>query len=306
MLIFLIVIGSIALSFWTTFNAKFVIGGEHGKGTWSSTFVLGASFLSSVLYLLITWLVLLWLGYIRFPTNPYFWSALAVTVIINIAFEIIRFKSYALAPLAKVAPFAAISPILTILTSWLIIGELPTLGGAVGIVLIVLSIYFLNIKDGFNWMDISAPFRLIWNDRGTRYAFLSSIPPAISIVFDKKAVVAADPFSFALCATVAIGLGAWIVDLFLQGGAKFFQQFKDIKIIRFLPTGFAYFISHICFTSAFLYDVVPHVSALRRLVIVFEVLLGYLILKQREDIKKRIICALGVVVGIAIIGFFGR
>jgi uncharacterized membrane protein len=54
----------------------------------------------------------------------------------------------------------------------------------------------------------------------------------------------------------------------------------------------------------FFYDVVPNVSALRRLVIVFEVILGYFLLKQKTDIKKRIIAGIGVVIGCILIAIF--
>lgn len=266
--------------------------------------MLGGSMLAASLYMLALWLVLWRIGYVVFPTSGLFWSSLAVTVAINITFEIFRFKAYGLVDMAMIAPFAGISPILTILTSWLIISEAPTAGGALGIFLIAFSIYFLHIGDGQSWANITAPFRAIWKNRGVRYGFLASIPPALSIVFDKKAVLASDPISFALFALFFIGLGAWIFDFLAQGKTNFLRQINGERIGRFFRINLLLFVSNISFTFMFLFDNVPNVSALRRLVIVAEVILGYYMLKQRSNIKKRIIASLGVVAGCILIAIF--
>lgn len=305
MLLVLVITGAITAALWIILNAKYICDGNHGGGTcWSSSFVLGGSMLTTSLYMLVLWLVLWRVGFVVFPMNPLFWSALAVTVIINIFFEILRFKAYGLADIAMVAPFAGIAPILTILTSWLIINETPTVGGAFGIILIAVSIYFLYIRDGLSWSSILAPFKAIWSNRGVRYGFLSSIPPAVSIIFDKKAVMAADPISFALFALFFIGLGAWLFDFFVQGKTNFAKQINGERLKRFLPISLLLFVSNISFTSMFLFDSVPNISALRRLVIVFEVILGFLILKQKTAIKKRLIASVGVVIGCILIGIF--
>lgn len=304
MLFILVIIGAIAAAFWTTLNAKYICDGNHGAGCWSSSFVLGGSMLATSLYMLVLWLVLRGFGYVAFPTSPVFWSALAVTVIINIFFEILRFKAYGLVDMALVSPFAGISPILTILTSWVIINELPTFGGAVGIILIALSIYFLYIKDGLGWSNIAKPFKTIWSNRGVRYGFLASIPPAVSIVFDKKAVMASDPISFALFALFFIGLGAWVFDFWTQGKNNFIKQINGERLSRFFRISFLLFISNISFTYMFLLDNVPNISALRRSVIVFEVILGFFILNQKVDIKKRLIASIGVVAGCILIAIF--
>src|SRR3990167_7827776 len=102
MLFVIVVIGSLAAAFWTTLNAKYVRDGNHGTGGWSSTFVLGGTMLTASFYLLVLWFILWYLGFIKFPVSSLFWSALAVTVSINIAFEILRFKAYGMADLALI------------------------------------------------------------------------------------------------------------------------------------------------------------------------------------------------------------
>lgn len=304
MLFLLVGIGAGAAALWTTLNARYVKDGNHGAGNWSSSYVLGGSMLAASLYMLALWLVLWQLGFVAVPTGGLFWTSLAITVIINIGFEIIRFKAYGLVDVAMIAPFAGLSPILTILTSWLIIGETPTIGGGLGIFLIAFSIYFLYIKDGLKWANIAAPFRAIWSNRGVRYGFLASIPPALSIVFDKKAVLASDPISFAMFALFFIGLGAWLFDFWAQGRINFVRQFTGERLGRFFRISLLLFMSNISFTYMFLFANVPNVSALRRSVIVFEIILAYFLLKQKANIRKRIIAGLGVVAGCVLIAIF--
>lgn len=196
MLYILILIGALSLAMWGVINAKQVRDGNNGGTGWSSTFVMGGSFLAASFYMLILWIALWQMHLVQLPTNVLFWQALGITVLLNILFDVFRFKAYGLAPFAQVSAFGAISPVLTIITAWLIIGEKTTTGGIIGILLIAISIYFLNLKGNFGWNKIGEPFKEIWNNRGTRYAFFASIPPAVSIIFDKKAIVASDPYHF--------------------------------------------------------------------------------------------------------------
>jgi drug/metabolite transporter (DMT)-like permease len=305
MLLFsLIIIGSISLGLWSTFSVRLIEDGKREGLKHSSTFVLGGSFLAASFYLFVFWLVLWNLGFSHFSTDINFWFPLVITVILNVLFEIARFRAYSLSPLGKVAPFQALSPALSVFFAWLILGELPTLGGGLGIFLVVISIYLLNFSAKFNWKNIFSPFRSIWTDLGVRLAFLASLPPALSIVFDKKAVIASDPIFFSLVAFFLIGLSSWLVDYLIQGRKEFKAEFRLRTLKGFFRTGFLHFVAVSCFNVSLLLAIVPYVSALRRLTIIFEIIFGYLILKQKDDIKKRLLVGLGVVIGAIIIAFF--
>lgn len=302
MLYFFIILGSLFLAIYTTSNCKYVRDGLQGETGWSSTFVLGGAKLATVIYISLIWLVLYFLGYVHFPFNWDFWLMLLATTVLNVCFEILRFRAYGLTHMGLIAPFGGVSPILTILTSWLIIREVPSLKGVIGIILVSLSIYFLYLKGGWTLSQILKPFKSIWKNKGTRYGFLASIPPALAIVFDKKAVMAADPITFSLFSAFAIGFSAWLIDCSFQGKNCFFNQINKRNIFRFLKIGIFYTIALLSFNATFLFAIVPYVSALRRVAIVFEVILARLFLKERRYFTKRIIAAGGVVAGAVLIG----
>lgn len=305
MFLVLTLVGSLSASLWSVLNVKYaLLGKEQSSGGWGPTFLLGGSFLSNSLYSGVFWLILWKLGFSHWPTSHVFWLSLATTVIINIGFEILRFRAYTLAPLSLITPFAAVSPVLTILTSWLILKELPHPVALLGIMLIAVSIYLLHLKERFSLKAVFRPFQNIWQNHGVRLAFLASLPPAISIVFDKKAVIASDPFSFAFLAVFFIGLGALLVELTVNGREKFIEQIHNFPWQKILLISFFAFLANVTLNTLFLFTVTANVSALRRVVIIFDVILAYFILRQREDIKKRLLASVGVVIGVILIALF--
>jgi drug/metabolite transporter (DMT)-like permease len=299
----LILVGAISMAIWSALNASYIRKGVDHETGWSSTFVLGGSFLSVSLYLLLFWIILWMLGIVSFPLNSVFWVSLSITVVLNILFEFFRFRAYSVAHLGSVSPFSAISPALSIISSWFILREVPTIGAVCGILLIMISIYVLHIRKGEGFFG---PFRSVWTNQGSRLAFLAAIPPALSIVFDKKAIIASDPISFSLCAVFFIGCGAYLIDIYSQGKEKFMEQIKLVKTKKFLQIGFFHFVTIASFNSALLFDVTPNISALRRIVIIFEVLFGYIILKQKEDMRRRVMVSIGVVIGVMFIILFRK
>lgn len=305
MLFVLTLVGTLFLAIWSTLNVRYaLLGQEPGKRKWNPTFLLGGSYLTISLYLGLCWFVLWYFNLVRWPTSQLFWFSLLITVIINISFEILRFRAYTLAPLALITPFAAVSPAITVFTSWFILRELPSPGALFGIAIIVVSIYLLHLQDKFSLKNFFKPFQNIWNNRGVRLAFLSSLPPALSIVFDKKAVLASDPFSFSFLAMLFISLGALLIELVFSGRKKFTNQVRIFPWGQILLISFFAFVANITLNMAFWFTAVANVSALRRLVIIFEVALGYFILNQKEDIKKRLLVSLVVVIGTILIIFF--
>ncbi len=270
----------------------------------SPALALGGSFMAASIYLALLWVILFIFGVVHFPQSRIFWMSLGVTVVINVIFEMWRFTSYKTADLSLTAPFAGIAPVLTIVTSWIFLGELPTIFGGIGIGFIALCLYLLYLKPPFTWKNFTQPIRSIWEHPGVRLGFLSALPPALSIVFDKKAVLASDPISFSVLAFFFIGVSALLFGSVREKGKEFFSQLNQMHIQRFFKIGFFHFVSIAAFNSALLFDVLPHVSALRRLSIVFEVVFAYFLLDQKQDMKKRLLASFGVVLGITCIVLF--
>ncbi len=296
-LLSLIFFGVIAKALWSILNARFVR--EVGDDV-HPLYVQGGSFLFASVYIGFVWFGAWHMGAVSVPHSTVFWSSLAVTAILNIFFEALLFRSYRLAPIGLIAPFSAVSPILTVVTAWVLLGELPSALGFAGILLIAVSIYLLHVERPWSWAHIAQPFVSMWGNRGVRYGFLAALPPALSIVFDRKAVDAADPISFSFIAIFCIGLGSWLCLLFFRRGNPF-RMMEKWHLKRFLQIGFFHSISNVLLTSALLFGIVPYISAFRRIDIVLQILFAALILGEKDHLKKRLLVSGGVVAGVILI-----
>lgn len=303
MLFVFILGGALSLACWTILNARHIRDGKI-KEQWGSTFVLAGNKLVGAVYIAIAWGILYAFDKVHFPQSSTFWFMLSITAVLNVTFEILRYRAYQLTTVGLIAPFSAITPVLTIGTSWFILQELPSWQGTVGIFLIAISLYVLHVGDGWSLKHLLQPFRSVWENRGTRYAFLASLPPAVAIVYDKKAVALADPFTFSLFSVLAIGTSALCIEFLMRGRKHLRQQVQQVSIARFFRINIFYAIAVVAFNATFFFTIVPYVSALRRVVIVFEVLLAYIFLKEKDNFRRKIICSIGVVIGVILIGIF--
>src|SRR3989337_4000616 len=75
-----------------------------------------------------------------------FWLSLLFMIPLEIAAIILYVKAIKLSPLSLTIPFLAISPAFIILIAFILLGALPATSGLLGILLIVIGAYLLNIK----------------------------------------------------------------------------------------------------------------------------------------------------------------
>src|SRR3989338_6919368 len=75
-----------------------------------------------------------------------FWSVMAVIIPLEILAWILYIKAIRESQLSLVAPIISFTPVFLVATSFLIIGELPSLSGLAGILLVASGAYILNFK----------------------------------------------------------------------------------------------------------------------------------------------------------------
>jgi len=105
-------------------------------------------------------------------------------------------KAIKIAPLSLTLPFLAFTPAFMIFTGWLILGELPSLGGLAGIAVIVAGAYCLNLSAA--GAGHLAPLAAIFNERGSLLMLLVALIYAITSVIGKLAVLHANPYVFSV------------------------------------------------------------------------------------------------------------
>ena len=266
----------------------------------SPAFVLAGTHLISAGIMGLFWAGLVYGGSCQLPSLIDFWSALIATVFLNLLAKLFLFRAYPLIDVALIAPFSGLSPVLAIFGAWLVLGELPEANGWLGIFLVSVSVYFLYTPVNFNLRQVFKPFSSIFQNRGAFLGFLSIIPPAFSIAFDKKAVLVSDPITFSFFAVLGVGVGAAAIELYESGEQKV-KKAMHLLGPKMLPLGALHCVATFFFTFALQYDLAPHISALKRMAVLFQMVLAYWLLNQRSDMRKRIIGGIGVVIGVLFI-----
>ncbi|MCX8009635.1 MAG: EamA family transporter, partial [Ignavibacteria bacterium] len=112
--------------------------------------------------------------------KPNFFLGLFVSGTLNVAAMVFFMKSIKLSDLSKTVPLTAISPLLLLITSPIIVGEFPKFNGIVGMILIVIGAYLLNLNglikssesDEKFFSKFLYPFQLLFKEKGSRYMLM--------------------------------------------------------------------------------------------------------------------------------------
>lgn len=229
--------------------------------------------------------------------KPDFYFGLFVSGFANVLALVFFMKSIKLSDLSKTIPLTTLSPLLLLITSPLIVGELPNFQGILGIAFIVLGAYLLNFSNNFS--GVLAPFKAIYYEAGPRYMLFVVLLWSISANFDKIGVKNSSPLFYAFSVQVFISVVLFFILLYKK---KFNMDTIKTNIkylfgIGFLSAGTIYF-----YTLALQLTLVPYVIAIKRTNSILSVISGWLFFKETK-FKERIVAAIIMFIGVLLITF---
>ncbi len=122
-------------------------------------------------------------------------------------------KAIRSSPLSLCLPFFAFTPVFILLTGKVMLGETVGVGGAVGIVLIVIGSYVINLSKIET--GLFSPIREIFHQQGSRLILTTAFLYSITSVIGKTAVLHSNPYFFAVVYFLALSLmmvlpGPWL------------------------------------------------------------------------------------------------
>ncbi len=224
-----------------------------------------------------------------------FYPALIITIVTNAVAAILYFKALEKTDLSVAVPMLSFTPVFLILISFLILGEIPSWIGAIGIFVVVIGSYVLNsTKDD---SGIFAPLRSIFRDRGTIYMLIVAFLYSITTTYGKMLLENSD-FIFG-STIVYFCLGAVFL-IMLQMTQKKNSSKSRGGFWLVVLLGAATALSSLTVNIAFMTQIVPYVTSVKRLSILFSVFYGDFLLKEKNMIR-RIIGATIMVVGVILI-----
>ena len=241
---------------------------------------------------------------IRTIASPFVLALILLTAVLHLAARLFHFKALSLTDVTLVSPFAALTPVLTILTGWVILAERPNVVEFIGIMVIVVSLLGLTkARQILRTRSKSATPASRAARLGMWFAFLSTIPPAFKIAFQKKAILLSSPLSYALIMLLLTGAGALLICTIRFRGGDLRAQFppRRLRVIFLISTLLA--VNTLLFSAALTFGLAAGVSAMARISIVFQGILAYWIAGQKTDFRRRLLWGVVIFLGTVIIGF---
>jgi len=197
--------------------------------------------------------------------------------------------------LSITVPLVAFTPLFLLMTSPLMLGEFPAPLGVIGILLIVLGSYLLNIKSvskGF-----LGPIKALLKEKGAKLMLFVAFLFSITSNIDKIGVQNSSPIFWAFSINLFVMLA--IIPLIFYKSEHDFSSIKtDFKVL--FPIGFFSALAIIFQMLAISLILVAYVISIKRASVIFGVLWGYLIFNEK-GIKERFTGALVIVIGVALI-----
>lgn len=208
-------------------------------------------------------------------------------------------KAIRVAPLSLTVPFLSLTPVFTILTSWLLLGEKIPFAGAFGILAVTVGAYLLYLDPAQGrWFE---PLLSLFREEGSRFMICAAFLYSITSNLGKRAIQLSDPFTFAFLYQT---LDVFVLWLFIRrNGARSLEKqiLSQWKIYLSLGSVMAFaFLVH-CLGIA--QAPVPYFIAVKRTSMMVGVLYGGYLFKE-ERILQRVIATGCMVVGVGLIAVF--
>jgi len=225
--------------------------------------------------------------------TPVFWKTVAILAPLEITAIIFYMKGIQISPISLTVPFLSFTPVFIIFTGFLMLGEVPTLYGALGIVFVVAGAYILNIR---NWRrGILAPFKAIFEEKGSVCLLVTALIYSITSVLGKKAILASDPIFFAGFYTPFIALFLLPIAIKKSNNIKKLVKKPGMLIV----IGILLAITAVCHFKAISMVEAAYMIAVKRSSILISTVIAYFVYRDdhiREHLLGAGIMFLGVVV----------
>jgi drug/metabolite transporter (DMT)-like permease len=218
-----------------------------------------------------------------------------VLIPLEITALLLYMKAISISPLSLTLPFLSLTPVFLIGTSYIILGESPDKTGLMGIILVVIGAYLLNvhtIKRG-----ILEPLKAVGREKGSVLMIIVAFIFSITANFGKIAVQHSSPIFFSVFYSILLS-----AFLFLIVSFKTKRVLSKIvsQPLLFLFIGIAMAIMIITHLKAISLVEVSYMISVKRLSLIIGVIYGAVFFKE-TNIKERLLGSAVMVMGVVLI-----
>jgi drug/metabolite transporter (DMT)-like permease len=208
-----------------------------------------------------------------------YWIAAINSVLLAYTMYLL-FKGFGSNNLSLTVPLLSFTPLFLLITSYVMVHEIPTSLGYVGIFLIVLGTYIININP--EKKGILGPFKALLTNRGARYTLMAAFLMSIMANMFKIGITASNPFFYSALVHAMITFLLLPLMLYRNGNVR--TQLKENFSGLFLAGFFSAFMQ-ITAGIAVMLTIVPYMISLKRSSVLFGLILGAYMFN--EHIQKR-------------------
>jgi len=212
---------------------------------------------------------------------------------------ILFFRGLKESDISVTIPLLCFSPIFACGWSVLLVGEYPSSVGLVGVVVVLIGAYSMELGGGRK--GILAPIKSLFSEKGARNTTIAVLCWSFCAVIERDAVLLVSPMFWSFSVLFFLGLFVMLYGYFFAGVKRedFISALRPITFVL----SFSYAMMHVCQMNAIVSGFVPYVLSIKRMAILFSVVLGALIFKEK-NLKQRAFGAVLMLVGVCIIALY--
>ncbi len=226
-------------------------------------------------------------------------SELILLIVISLPIEISSYylflSAIKMAELSLTLPLLAFTPVLTILTAAVLLGETISWTGAMGIGLVTAGAYLLN-GDMVN-RSLLAPIVAIFSTSGCRRMLLVSFMWAFTSTLGKKGILLYGAIQYGAVLVICIAVALALIALLRSGQGRGIRNFSRRNTMLFLVGGLLMVGAQITHFISLGLAPTAYMISVKRLSLVFGVILGRVLFKE-ENVSYRLVGVLIMVLGV--------
>ena len=236
------------------------------------------------------------LFFIEIPTlDRIFWLATLCALPLEITALILYTKALKVSPMSVTLPFLALTPLFLIVISNLILGESVSISGAVGVILMAVGAYTLNLHKARH--AVLGPIKAIFKEKGSimmiGVAFIYSITSSLG----KMAIEHSSPIFFGSSFFILLTVLFTPIALKMNKGNL---SFKKKEIVPFATIGLTYSIMIVCHMLALSLVNVAYMISIKRTSLLFGIIYGHFLFRE-ERIAEKIVGGIIMLAGFIVI-----
>lgn len=206
-----------------------------------------------------------------------FWSATLIALPLEITAIILYTKALKTSPISLTMPFLALTPLFLIFISYIILGERVSISGGVGVFLIAIGSYTLNIYK--IRQALTEPIKAIFKEKGSVMIIIVAFIFSITSSLGKMAIEHSSPMFFGSLYFILVTLLFTPIAIRKNKG-KITVTRKDI--IPFASLGITYSLMIIFHMLAISLTKVAYMISVKRMSLLFSIFYGYILFKEEK------------------------